>query len=450
MNNDNRNSFDNDRNDDFISGENEQQNDAQYHNNTTRYEKPEITPYTKAEKPSSSVKKRKHWLSPVIGGLVGGALVFGASTAGYIPDYDTLASTANQNTVQAADSNVTASTIANSSVDQNSTTADIAEAVMPTIVGVVNYQQQPTQSAWSQAEQEVQAGTGSGVIFKKDNGSAYIVTNNHVVEGASQVKITLHDGEEREAEIVGTDPLTDLAVLKIDDKGIDKVSEFGQSSELRAGEKVIAIGNPLGLEFSGTVTEGIVSGLNRTITVDTSAGPWQLNVLQTDAAINPGNSGGPLLNTSGQVIGINSLKIKQAGVEGLGFAIPSEDVLPIVNELMENGEIQRPTLGVKILDVSQIPQNFQKNTLGLFGDTLNNGVYVDSVQPGSTAEKAGLQSQDVIVAINDKAIEGSFDLRRALYTVDAGEVLKLKLIRNGDTVTVDVHLSDQDMAQPEL
>ncbi|NGP46296.1 PDZ domain-containing protein [Bacillaceae bacterium SIJ1] len=423
---------------------------------TEPYQPLEITPYQYEDKRNmedKKPKKQRKWLSPLIGAILGGALVFGMTTADILPG--AVQSSPNTNNSITASPPPTATPVSTTNDSPGSTTADIAEAVMPTIVGIVNYQKaQQSGYPWfpqqsMEESQEIQAGTGSGFIFKKEGGSAYIATNNHVVEEASTVQVSLHNGEEREAEIVGTDPLTDLAVLKIDDAGIDKVAEFGESSSMRPGERAIAIGNPLGLTFSGTVTEGIVSGLNRSITVNTSAGPWELNVLQTDAAINPGNSGGPLLNEAGQVIGINTLKLKQEGIEGLGFAIPSEDALPIINELMEKGDVSRPTLGVRILDVSQIPQNFQKNTLGLFGDMLNNGVYVDSIEPGSAAEAAGVQSGDVIISINEQKIESGFELRRLLYKVSPGDDIQMKIVRNGETIEVSAQLSDKDMASPE-
>lgn len=165
------------------------------------------------------------------------------------------------------------------------------------------------------------------------------------------------------AELIGADALTDLAVLRIDSKYAPSTLEFGDSNSIRPGDQVLAIGNPLGLDLSRTVTQGIVSAVNRKITVSTSAGEWDLNVIQTDAAINPGNSGGALINTQGQVIGINSLKISESGVEGLGFAIPSNDVVPIVNEIIEKGHVERPYIGVSLASLDEIPQYFCRTFL---------------------------------------------------------------------------------------
>lgn len=178
-----------------------------------------------------------------------------------------------------------------------------------------------------------------------------------------------------------------MAVLEISSSNVKKAASFGDSSKLRIADKVIAIGNPLGQQFSGTVTQGVISGLNRTVDADTSQGTVEMNVIQTDAAINPGNSGGPLINSSGQVIGINSMKVSESGVESLGFAIPSNDVEPIVDQLLAKGKVERPFLGVQMIDMSQVPETYQENTLGLFGDQLSKGVYVKRCNPAHRLRK---------------------------------------------------------------
>lgn len=232
--------------------------------------------------------------------------------------------------------------------------------------------------------------------------------------------------------------------MEISGKNVKKVASFGDSSQLRTGEKVIAIGNPLGQQFSGTVTQGIISGLNRTIDVDTTQGTVEMNVLQTDAAINPGNSGGPLINASGQVIGINSLKVSESGVESLGFAIPSNDVEPIVDQLLQNGKVDRPFLGVQMIDMSQVPETYQENTLGLFGDQLGKGVYVKEVQANSPAEKAGIKSEDVIVKLNGKDVESSADIRQILYKdLKVGDKTTIQVLRKGKTKTLNATLTKQ-------
>ncbi|MFK4996747.1 S1C family serine protease [Bacillus sp. N9] len=279
--------------------------------------------------------------------------------------------------------------------------ADIVEHASKSIVGVVNYKYNKNRFA---RDSEIwQSGSGSGVIFNKDGDKAYIVTNNHVIEGAEKIEVVVDSGDKVEAELVGADALSDLAILKIDAKYVEQVLEFGDSDQLRAGDEVIAIGNPLGLDLSRTVTQGIVSAVNRSVNVSTSAGEWDLNVIQTDAAINPGNSGGALINAAGQLVGINSLKIAENGVEGLGFAIPINDAKPLIEEMIAHGKIERPYMGIGLADLDQVPQQYVQQ-LPL---TVDGGVMVANVDPESAAAKAGLNVQDVIVAINDKEVNHS-------------------------------------------
>ncbi|MBI0575772.1 trypsin-like peptidase domain-containing protein [Neobacillus cucumis] len=318
--------------------------------------------------------------------------------------------------------------------------ADTVEKVSKAIVGIENYQKQQSSDFFgnSSPSQSVETGSGSGVIFQKNNNDAYIVTNNHVVEGASKLEISLYNGEKTKAEVVGTDALTDLAVLKIDAKYVNATASFGDSSTLRPGDQVYAIGNPLGLDLSRTVTQGIISATNRSIAVDTSAGSWDTNVIQTDAAINPGNSGGALINSQGQVIGINSLKISENGVEGLGFAIPSNDAIPIVNQLIKNGKIERPYIGIGLEDLDQIPQIYWQN----LPSSVQKGVMITQVDPHSAASSSGLEVKDVIVSMNGTKIGSSSELRKYLYTkVNVGDTVKFGVYRNGKLKTIDVKLS---------
>jgi serine protease Do len=313
--------------------------------------------------------------------------------------------------------------------------ADIVEAASKAIVGIVNIQEQKNYFSGNRA---VENGTGSGIVFKKDKESAYIITNHHVIEGADKIEVSLYGGKKTIAELVGTDALTDIAVLKIDDSNDISTIEFGDSSLLRPGDQVLAIGNPLGLDLSRTVTQGIVSAVNRSITVSTSAGEWELNVIQTDAAINPGNSGGALINTKGQVVGINSLKISEAGVEGLGFAIPSNDFLPTVKEIIEKGQVQRPYIGVGLVNLEEIPQYYLKG----LPDQVQHGAVITNVVPNSPAGKAGLQMKDVIVEINGKEVQGVSDFRKYLYTkIKIGDEVKLGIYRQGKFMTLNLTLT---------
>lgn len=243
--------------------------------------------------------------------------------------------------------------------------------------------------------------------------------------------------------MVGTDPLTDLAVLRVDSSAVTKVAEFADSGNLNIGENVLAIGNPLGLDFAGSVTQGIISGLQRSVTVSTSAGDWDMDVIQTDAAINPGNSGGALINAKGQVIGINSMKISSEGVEGIGFAIPSNDVADIVNDLLADGKVQRPYVGVGLQSVSEIPQYILNQQLNLPND-VTEGVIVTQVETGSAASQAGLQEKDVIVAINNQKVASIGEFRKYLYTqTKSGDKIKLTVYRNGQKKSVSVTVKDK-------
>lgn len=315
--------------------------------------------------------------------------------------------------------------IMNVSYHTNHSIADIVETASKAIVGVVNYQTASSQESLfqtpfdspnnqnnNQDNKTVESGTGSGVIWKKGNGKAYIITNNHVIEGAKKVVISLYNGKKTTAKVVGADALTDLAVLTIDSSYVNETLTFGDSSRVRPGDNALAIGNPLGLDFSRTVTEGIISATNRSVPVDTSDGAWELNVIQTDAAINPGNSGGALINTNGEVIGINSMKISESGVEGLGFAIPSNDVIPIANELIKNGKITRPHLGVSLANMKEIPDYYRQAV----PKDAQSGVMITGVEHNSAADKANLQQQDIIIAVDGKKVSTATELRKQLYT----------------------------------
>ncbi|WP_226643682.1 S1C family serine protease [Mesobacillus subterraneus] len=383
------------------------------------------------QEPVKKSYRFKSILSTVMAGVVGSAITLAAVNF-------TDADAGNQlqpKTESASESNTNIVTTPTSNKSSGSI-ADIIESSSKSIVGITNIQSQ--NNPFSQSQGSVESGSGSGVIFKKEGNSAFIVTNNHVIEGASKVEVSLYNGEKVAAEVVGADALTDLAVVKIDAAKAGEVIAFGDSSVLRAGDQVLAIGNPLGLDLSRTVTQGIVSAVDRSISVPTSAGEWEMNVIQTDAAINPGNSGGALINTDGKVIGINSLKISQNGVEGLGFAIPSNEALPIVNQLIEKGKVERPYLGVSLADLAQIPDMYLEN----LPDSVDSGTMVTYVDQNSAAAKAGLQEQDIIVGINDEKVEQASDLRRYMYTeLQAGDSADLKIYREGKQQTLKVDLS---------
>ncbi|MBS6381611.1 MAG: trypsin-like peptidase domain-containing protein, partial [Streptococcus sp.] len=264
------------------------------------------------------------------------------------------------------------------------------------------------------------AGEGSGVIYKKDGKEAYIVTNNHVVDGAKKLEIMLSDGSKITGELVGKDTYSDLAVVKVSSDKIKTVAEFADSNSLTVGEKAIAIGSPLGTEYANSVTEGIVSSLSRTVTMQNDNGETvSTNAIQTDAAINPGNSGGALVNIEGQVIGINSSKISStsavagSAVEGMGFAIPSNDVVEIINQLEKNGKVTRPALGISMADLNSLSSS-TTSKLDL-PDEVKSGVVVGSVQKGMPAD-GKLQENDVITEIDGKEISSKTDIQTNLYS----------------------------------
>ncbi len=399
-------------------------------------------PANRVELKNSAKKKKRNvkgFASMVAAGVVGSVLTL--TVLPYTDYMDNFSKVENQSigTVQ-QNTNTEANTVTAqpTSAKSSSSIADTVEHLSKTIVGIVNYQQQQSRGFYGSTSQSIESGTGSGVIFQKNNDIAYIVTNNHVVEGATKLEVSLYNGEKISAEIVGTDALTDLAVLKIDSKYVEATAQFGDSSTLRPGDQVYAIGNPLGLDFARTVTQGIVSAVNRSIAVSTSAGTWETNVIQTDAAINPGNSGGALINPEGLVIGINSLKISESGVEGLGFAIPSNDLIPIVNELIENGKVERPYLGVGLADLTEVPQLYWEN----LPESVKEGVMITAVEPNSAAANGGLEAQDVIVSMNGTKITNSSELRRYLYSdVKNGDEIKFEVYRDGKLTTVTVKLA---------
>lgn len=329
------------------------------------------------------------------------------------------------------------------SVDVTTDVTGAVEKASSAVVGITNIQS--VTNFWSQSEATQDAGTGSGVIYKKENGKAYVITNYHVIENAKSVEVTLADGSKVEASIVGEDIWTDLAVLAIDDKGIDSVIEFGDSDALKQGETVIAIGNPLGLDFYGSVTTGVVSGKDRAVPVDLNGDgleDWQSEVLQTDAAINPGNSGGALINLAGQLIGINSMKISQATVEGIGLAIPVNTAIPIIEDLEQNGKVIRPSMGITLIDLTNVPAFHQKETLKLPAE-VTTGVVVDEVVEGTPAAAAGMKSYDVIVEMDGEKVENTIELRKHLYNEkETGDELKVKVYRQGKLVELTLHLKE--------
>ena len=309
---------------------------------------------------------------------------------------------------------------------RNTPVVRAARAVGPAVVGITN---KAVARDWFNNQFEIEQGVGSGVIFRADG---YIFTNNHVIAGAKEIIVSLADGRSVSGELIGTDDITDLAVVKIDADNLT-AAEFGDSDDIMVGEPAIAIGNPLGLEFQGSVTAGVISALNRTLNLNDR----QFKLIQTDAAINPGNSGGALVNADGLVIGINSAKLAANGVEGMGFAIPINTVRDIVAELMEKGRVIRPWLGVGVFD---------KETAARQGYRLNAdaGVYVEHVDKDGSAGAAGIRRGDIILEIAGKPVNTVGELRSAVAEQKVGTVIQVKLQRDDDIITVDVTLQAMD------
>lgn len=364
-----------------------------------------------------------YFLTGLIGVIVGALIIY------FIPwnnDNDSITNNAVNTTTKGQK-------VENVSVNTTTNITKAVGKVQDAVVSVLNYQSSGDSLDGSTSEK--QASSGSGVIYKKANGKAYIVTNNHVVANAEKLEVTFANGKKASAKLLGTDVWNDLAVLEISSKNVSKVAEFGNSDSLKVGEPAIAIGSPLGTEFSGSVTEGIISGLNRAVPVDTNNDgqeDWEADVIQTDAAVNPGNSGGALINIQGQVIGINSMKISMENVEGISFSIPINTVEPIIQQLETKGEVVRPSLGVTLRDVETIPSAQQKSVLKL-PDNINFGAMVQQVTKSSAAAKAGLKQYDVITELNGKKVTNSISLRKELYSpnLQIGDKIAIKYYRNG-------------------
>lgn len=400
-------------------------------------EKGVYTPRPHARPQPEPPKKGKTWfLSIVIGVIIG--TVIGLTVVPFINDF--LDKDASEEKPEEKQEETNTSNQPDEShknlpsqmnVDVSTQVTEVVDQVSTSVVGVTNVQQ--SSDFWAQQENS-EAGTGSGVIYKVEGDNAFVITNHHVIEGADAIDIVLADETTIDAKLLGSDIYTDLAVLQIDAKEVDQAIELGTSEDLRVGEPAIAIGNPLGHMFSGSVTVGVVSGTNRTIPVDISQDgrpDWQAEVIQTDAAINPGNSGGALINIEGHLIGINSMKINEASVEGIGFAIPIDAALPIVQELEETGEITRPYLGVEIYSLEDIPQIEWERSLEL-PSQVDAGVYIWSVEPLSPADKSGLKRLDVIVEIAGQEIENTIDLRKILYEQsEIGDEVSVVYYRQG-------------------
>ncbi len=310
---------------------------------------------------------------------------------------------------------------------QNSTQYDspvisVAEEVLPSIVMIRNKVKMNPYFGYG-SRGSVDQGTGSGIIYREDG---YVITNQHVIDGASEIEVVLNDGRVFNARVLGEDSRSDLAVLKIEADNL-KAAKFGDSDNVKVGEIAVAIGTPAGEEFSGSVTAGIISALNRSINI----GEKKFNLIQTDAAINPGNSGGALVNKNGEVIGINSIKLSSPDIEGMGFAIPVNSAVPIIEELITNGYIKRPWIGILLETMNEER-----------AQTYNvpKGVYIVRVYHNSPAAQAQLQVNDIITEIDGVAIQTAEDLVKIVENHEPDDVIELKIYRGEGYIKVSVKL----------
>lgn len=312
-------------------------------------------------------------------------------------------------------------------ITESDTIAPAVNKVYDSVVTVLNYSSQ------------LQA-TGTGFVYKTDDQYGYILTNNHVISGARKIEVTNTENVTVEATLLGSDEYADLAVLRVDKSFVLQVATLGSSTDSEIGDTVFAVGTPVDVKYAGSVTKGIISGKNRMVNVTLDdGGAFMMEVIQTNTAINPGNSGGPLVNINGEVIGINTLKLVEDEIEGMGFAIPIEMATSVLDRLEKGEEIERPLLGVSMIDANNQYALFSYKVY--LDKDYEKGVVVIDVEKDSPAGVAGLQKDDVILKINDVEIEDSTHLKYILYKYSVGDTVKLEYERDGKTNTVEVKLN---------
>lgn len=402
------------------------------------------------------MKNNKIIITAAIAGLLGGGVAYGG--ASFVQNRMEATTTA----VPTGSNKSGETQTSNVKVNVSSQSSKAFSTVKDSVVSVINLQKEnnndpdnilnsifgdseSSSSKKSSSDKLQTASEGSGVIYKKSGDAAYIVTNNHVVSGSNSLEVIMSNGKKLPAKIVGTDSVTDLAVLKINSAPVTTVASFGDSDNIKVGETALAIGSPLGSEYATSLTQGIISAKKRTIETYNSngQGTGEATVIQTDAAINAGNSGGPLINLAGQVIGINSMKLSSSGnstsVEGMGFAIPSNEVVSVIDQLVKNGKIDRPALGVTLVDLTAISSDQQKSILKL-PSSVTGGSVIMSVNAGP-AKSAGLKKYDVVTKVDGKSVKDTAELREALYKHKVGDTIKVGYYHNGKYKTTDVKLT---------
>ena len=388
-------------------------------------------------------KSSKAFKNGFIGGLVGGAIAV-AGGVGIMA----ITNPANQATTPATQPSQSQVETTNTSTGTKGGTeiTKVVAEVKNAVVSVINKQATSRNNLYGTQQtggELATASEGSGVIYKNENGYAYIVTNYHVIAKSQELEVLLADGTREKAELVGSDQWTDLAVIRIANTNVSTVAKFANSDDVEVGQTAIAIGSPLGSEFATSVTQGIVSATNRSVATDVDGDgqeDWVVTAIQTDAAINPGNSGGALINSAGQVIGINSMKISKSSVEGMGFAIPSNEVVSIIKQLEENGKITRPALGISMVNLSSVNTRVIQQ-LNLPSD-VTGGVVIAEVDSKGSAKAAGLQPYDVIVEMDGQKIQGIQNLRKILYSHKVGDKMEVTYYRNGQKQTTTISLTE--------
>ena len=344
------------------------------------------------------------------------------------------------------------STTVKTAYKNTTSTSEAVDKVKNAVVSVITYSDSSNQGLFEKEDNSDSqiSSEGSGVIYKKEGKYAYLVTNTHVINGAKKVDILLADGNKVPGEVVGSDVYSDIAVVRISADKAKAVAEFGDSDKLTVGETAIAIGSPLGTDYANSVTQGIISSQGRNVKLKADNGQnISTRALQTDAAINPGNSGGPLINIQGQVIGITSSKISnngQTSVEGMGFAIPANDVVNIIKQLEEKGKVVRPALGIQMMDLSNLSTS-DLSQLKL-PEKISGGVLVRSTLENMPASDK-LQRYDVITKIDDTDIESTADLQSALYSHQINDTIKVTFYRDGKQQTTSIKLtkSTEDLSE---
>ena len=383
---------------------------------------------------------RQIFVTGLVGGILGSGLVVGG-----VATYQHFS-----NSAVTPDNAVGTTHTARMKVNISTQTTRAFDKVKGAVVSVTAYSpgNNDTLQALLGGTQETTESEGSGVIYKKANGTAFVVTNNHVIHGAKQVNVILSSGKKLPAKVVGTDGVTDLAVLKINGQDVHQVATFADSNAIKVGQPALAIGSPLGSKYATSLTEGIISAKKRTMTVknEDNGQPAQATVIQTDAAINPGNSGGPLINVAGQVVGINSMKLASTGngsdtpVEGMGFAIPSNEVVTIINQLTTHGKVIRPALGIEAGNLSSVPVSQQQDTLKL-PDNVTKGVVVMKIKDNSPLKDAGIKSGDVITKIGDAKTSDIATLQEVLDQHKLGSRVSVTYYHHGQRQTATVKLT---------